>query len=181
MVNRERKIALLRGINVGGKRKVLMADLKLVFEKMNFSNVSTYIQSGNVLFDCGSRECEADLSANIEKEIEKSFGFEVPVIITTPQVLKDALLAKPFEKNTVSIEQLHITFLNELPDSKSVKELGDMCIEPDKYVVRDRLIFIYCEGKYHKSKLTNSFFEKKLKTKATTRNWKTVTKLFELS
>ena len=87
----DRGIAILRGINVGGKRNTLMADLKSMFEKMKFSNVSTYIQSGNVIFDLEKEFDNRDLGQKIEKAIEKELGFEVPVIVRTPEEIDSAI------------------------------------------------------------------------------------------
>lgn len=176
-----RRIAILRGINVGGKRKILMADLKSMFEKMKFSNVSTYIQSGNVFFDVEKGFDNRDLGQKIENAIEKEFGFEVPVIVRTPKEIDSAINQNPFNNDDTDIVHLHLTFLNEEPTTENQEKAESYNYEPDKFEIKGKDVFIYCEGKYHQSKLTNIFFEKKLKVNATTRNWKTVLKLSELS
>jgi len=176
-----RRIAILRGINVGGKRKILMADLKSMFEKMKFLNISTYIQSGNVIFDLEKKFDNRDLGQKIEKEIEKEFGFEVPVIVRTPKEISTAINQNPFYKDETDIANLHLTFLNTEPIEENQKKTETYNYKPDKFKIEGKDVFIYCEGKYYKSKLTNNFFEKKLKVDATTRNWKTVLKLQELS
>ncbi len=176
-----RKIAILRGINVGGKRKILMADLKLIFESLNFSNVTTYIQSGNVIFDSDDEMDEFALSRKIENKIKEEFGFEVPVIVRTSEELEKLVNENPFCKSNVEIEHLHLTFLKDTPTDKCQQAIEAYNFEPDKFAICDKDIFVYCEGKYHQSKLTNNFFEHKLETPATTRNWKTVLKLLALS
>ena len=176
-----RRIAILRGINVGGKRKILMADLKLMFEKMNFSNVSTYIQSGNVLFNLKKKVGNSELAQKIEAEIKKEFGFEVPVIVRTSKEIEAAINQNPFYKEGSDVVHLHLTFLNEEPTEENQEKTESYKYEPDKFEIKGKDIFIYCEGKYHQSKLNNNFFEKKLKVNATTRNWKTILKLHELS
>lgn len=176
-----RRIAILRGINVGGKRKILMADLKSMFEKMKFSNVSTYIQSGNVFFDAEKGFDNRDLGQKIENAIEKEFGFEVPVIVRTPKEIDSAINQNPFSYDDTDIVHLHLTFLNEEPTTENQEKAESYNYEPDKFEIKGKNVFIYCVGKYHQSKLTNNFFEKKLKVNATTRNWKTVLKLYELS
>lgn len=176
-----RRIAILRGINVGGKRKILMADLKSMFEKMNFSNVHTYIQSGNVFFDSKKEADNLESASNIEKTIKEEFGFEVPVIIRTPKEIETVINQNPFYKNDTDIIHLHLTFLNEKPTDENQEKAELYSYEPDKFVLKGKDVFIYCDGKFSKSKLTNDFFEKKLKVGATTRNWKTVLKLLELS
>ena len=176
-----RRIAILRGTNVGGKRKILMADLKSMFEKMKFSNVSTYIQSGNVLFDLKKEVEKSELTEKIEKSIKKEFGFDVPVIVRTPKEIETAINQNPFYKDDTDIVHLHLTFLSETPTEENQEKTESYSYEPDKFEIKGKDVFIYCEGKYHQSKLTNNFFEKKLKVNATTRNWKTVLKLYELS
>lgn len=176
-----KKIAILRGINVGGKRKILMADLKLMFEQMNFSNVKTYIQSGNVFFDTEKDDDNLKLSQEIEAQINKDFNLEVPVVVKTSEEIEVAIKQNPFYKQDVDIAHLHLTFLHKNPKKEHQHKTETYNYEPDKFQIQGNNVFIYCEGKYHKSKLTNNFFEKNLEVNATTRNWKTVLKLYELS
>ena len=173
------KIAILRGINVGGKRKILMADLKSMLNKIGIQDAVTYIQSGNVIFKSGKDNQE--LSQQIESAILEKFGFEVPVIVRTAKELEKSIKSNPFLNSDSDISKLVLTFLNEKPIKTDVETLKDFDSKEDKFVIKDKDVFIYCEGKYHQSKLTNNFFEKKLKVIATTRNWKTVLKLMELS
>ncbi len=175
-----KKIAILRGINVGGRRKILMADLRAMLEAMNFSNVKTYIQSGNVIFDAEGKTDNITLAKNIAKAITEKFGFDVPVIVRTTKEWAQSVKQNPFYKDGVDISHLHLTFLSEAPKEEEKQNAESYNYEPDKFVIQGKDVFIYCEGKYHKSKLTNNFFEKKLKVNATTRNWKTVLKLLEL-
>ncbi|MEM8887843.1 MAG: DUF1697 domain-containing protein, partial [Bacteroidota bacterium] len=92
-----------------------------------------------------------------------------------------AIKENTFYQEGRDISQLHLTFLKEEPSQENKEVLLGYNYEPDKYVLRGKEVFVYCEGKYHKSKLSNTLFEKKLKVGATTRNWKTVLKLQELS
>lgn len=174
------RIAILRGINVGGKRKILMEDLISMFEKMSFSNVRTYIQSGNVIFNLNTKVNNSELAKDIEEAIKEKFGFEVPVVIRTPKEIETAINQNPFYKKT-DPDHLHLTFLNEEPTPELQEKLESYDFEPDRFKIIGKEVFIYCEGKYHQSKLTNNFLEKKLKVSATTRNLKTVLKLWELS
>ncbi|HHH54290.1 MAG TPA: DUF1697 domain-containing protein [Bacteroidetes bacterium] len=176
-----KKIAILRGINVGGKRKILMKDLKLVFEKLNFKDITSYIQSGNIVFDSAEGLDNNLLELKIKKAILDNFGFDVPVIIRTQKEINEIIAENPFLQNDVDISHLHLTFLNKIPEEQNLKLISKMNFSPDRFLINGKNIYIYCEGKYHKSKLTNNFFEKKLKVTATTRNWKTVLKLSELS
>jgi uncharacterized protein (DUF1697 family) len=173
------KIVILRGINVGGKRKILMADLKSLCEKLGWKDVRTYIQSGNISF-LSENENE-DLENELSKEILEKYGFDVPVIVRNIEELQTSIENNPFYDAAADIKKLHLTFLKEKPLEEDLKQIKAHSFEPDKFVIENQDVFIYCEGKYHESKLTNNFFEKKLKVEATTRNWKTVLKLLELS
>lgn len=178
----DKKIAILRGINVGGKRKILMVDLKSLFEEIGYSEISTYIQSGNVIFTSADKSDEKEMANRIEKAIEEKFGFEVPVIVRTAKDLQKTLSNNPYYKDgEMDISPLHITFLAQNPSGESLDKIKTFDFPPDKYTIEGKDVFIYCEGKYHQSRLTNNFFENKLKVKATTRNLKTVKKLCELS
>lgn len=174
-----KKIAILRGINVGGKRKILMADLRVLCEKLGWKEIKTYIQSGNVIFKAEASNSE--LENVLEKAILNTFEFDVPVIVRTAEELKQCVEINPFFKSEEDINHLHLTFLKEKPTKQNIEEILSYNYEPDQFKIDKKDVYIYCEGKYHQSKLTNNFFEKKLKTGATTRNWKTVLKLVELS
>ncbi len=173
------KIAILRGINVGGKRKILMTDLKLLCETLGWKNVKTYIQSGNLIFT--SKVENSKLENMLEKAITEKYGFDVPVIIRNADELKTTIDKNPFYKNNTDISHLYLTFLKQKVMKENISQIQTYNFEPDKFEIRNQDVFIYCEGKYHQSKLTNNFFEKKLKVGATTRNWKTVLKLQELA
>ncbi|MGB8375946.1 MAG: DUF1697 domain-containing protein [Salegentibacter sp.] len=175
-------IAILRGINVGGKRKIPMAGLRDLFENLKFSEVSTYIQSGNVLFKAPEAIGDSGISEKIEQAIQKEFGFEVPVILRTAEELQQAIDRNPFFGKDISeIDRLHLTFLKEPPPPENLEKISNFDFNPDKFAISGREVFVYCSGKYSDSKLSNKFFENKLGTGATTRNWKTVLKLKELA
>jgi uncharacterized protein (DUF1697 family) len=165
-------IALLRGINVGGARKVPMSDLREMFDTLGHSRVRTYIQSGNVVFTAKSA-APARLRAALEKSIAASFGFEVTVLLRTPAEL--ATLAK---RNPYGAEA-YVTFLEAPADAKKVKAIDPAPYQPDEFKVQGAEIFLRCPNGYGNTKINNTFFERKLATKATTRNWKTVTTLLE--
>lgn len=173
------KIAILRGINVGGKRKILMKDLKKLCEKLDWKKISTYIQSGNIIFH--SSENNTTLENKLEKAINDEFGFEVPVIIRTAEELQAILANNPFLEPETEKSKLHVTFLKHIPTTENQQKAETVQAGADQFSIKNNTIFLYCEGKYHQSKLSNTFFEKKLKVQATTRNWKTVEKLAELS
>lgn len=175
------KIAILRGINVGGKRKILMADLKELMKTLGYQNIQTYIQSGNLIFKADDKHQNKEIAHEIESAVLRKFDFEVPVIVLSAEEIENAVAKNPFYKADADINKLHLTFLNEVPNKEKLEQAETLDYAPDQFKIIGQNAFIFCEGSYHKSKLTNDFFEKKLKVKATTRNWKTVLKLWELS
>lgn len=173
------KIALLRGINVGGHRKVPMAELRQLMTDLGFDQVKTYIQSGNIIFNADTEDT-VQLAEKIQKAILKHFGFEVPVICLTAATLQHAVKGNPFAIESTPIENLHLTFLSKTPEESRATALKAMNYAPDQFRYQNAWIYLNIPGKYHKTKLSNALFEKKLKVTATTRNWKTVLKLSEL-
>jgi len=178
-------IAILRGINVGGKRRILMPDLKSLFADLGYQNIITYIQSGNVIFQTPDNNSAFIIANKIENEILEKFNLNVPIIIKSFKEFLEAIQKNPFYKtdntDNTDIEKLHLTFLNKNPTFEKLQSIEGFDFSPDKFKVIDNNVFIYCEGKYHRSKLTNAFFEKKLNTNCSTRNWKTILKIAELA
>jgi uncharacterized protein (DUF1697 family) len=174
-------IALLRGVNVGG-RFVKMDRLRALFEEMGFSFVRTFIQSGNVLFDGGQTQPSPELSAYIEAELRASLGFEVAVLTLSPQALAAVLAANPFaDRALVDPERLHITLLKDDPTAEAVAKLKPNPASADEYSIIGRAVWILCRNGYGRTVYTNSFFESKLKTAATTRNLETMGALVEMA
>ena len=174
-------ISILRGINVGGNRKILMKDLKVLFEKHGFENVETYIQSGNVIFESDQKFSNADLEKNIQQLIATTFGFDVPMIIRSAGEWSESVANNPFWKEKeVDIDRLHLTFLKDLPVQEKLEKIKTLSFAPDQFEFIGKDVFVFCSAGYSDSKLTNQFFESKLGVQATTRNWKTVLKLYEM-
>ena len=173
---------MLRGINVSGHKKVPMPDLKALYEGLSFRDVITYIQSGNVIFKADISISPVELAGRIEKSIIEKFGFDVPVIIRTMDEIKNVVALNPFLKESgIDIDKLHVTFLEEKPQSSKISAIEDLDFSPDKFFIIEREIYLYCPNGYGNTKLSNTYFENKLKMQATTRNWKTVNKLAELA
>ncbi len=171
-------ISLLRGINVSGHKLIRMTDLKALYESLGFVNVSTYIQSGNVLFEAGRNDPEA-IAASIEQAVEKKFGFSVVVILRKPAELARLIKNCPFRgSGKIDESRLYVTFLKAKPSATLVKALEAVAARsPDQYEVVGSEVFLNCPNGYGKTLLSNTFFEKQLKAVATTRNWKTVNTL----
>ena len=177
----ETNIAILRGINVSGHKLIKMQDLKNLLVELNFSNVNTYIQSGNVVFQCKKTDTKK-LSKQIEEAVQKKYEFEVPVITRTIAEFITAANANPFLKqNNIELEKLHLTFLSDIPDKAIAAKIADLDYYPDKFYIVNREIYLYCPNGYGNTKLNNNFFEKKLETSATTRNLKTITELITIA
>ena len=173
-------ISLLRGINVSGQKKILMADLKALYVSLGFCDVLTYIQSGNVIF---SSELGVDkIVTLIEKAINKQYGFEVPVQVREVEVFEKLIVECPFREFDLVEEgtRVMVTFLAKLPSEENVVKLMTYVKEPERLVLHGRQIYLHCPNGYGKTKLSNTFIEKKLGVTATTRNWKSVVKLYEL-
>ena len=177
-------IALLRGINVSGQKIIKMADLKVKLQNIGLTSVTTYIQSGNVIFKYKSDSTKA-VSQLIKKEILKQYGFEVPVLVLTPEILasiyKNNPFAKRLEAEEIENKKMFFTLLSDTPDMVAVKELTSGSYKPEEFVITDQVVYFYAANGYARTKLTTNFFEKRLQSIATTRNLKTVIKLLELS
>ncbi len=175
----KRYVALLRGINLGVRNKVSMPDLRALFESLGAEDVETYVQSGNVVFR--SPDGAPTLTEAIEKRIRRDLGLGVTVLLRTRPQLAKVVAGNPFAKKEREPTKLHVVFLADKPDRVRVSKLDPERGEPDEFRVVGQEIYLHCPNGYGRSKLTNAYFEKQLGVAATTRNWKTVTKLAELT
>ena len=174
-------ISILRGINVGGHKMIKMDALRQLYSDLGFENVKTHIQSGNVVFHYKQTENKI-LADKIEKEITKTFRFEVPVLVIDLGEMKQIVNENPFIKDSLKdISFLHITFLSDKPAKENLDKITNGQYQKDELKIIDKAIYLYCPNSYSNSKLTNSFFENKLKVTATTRNWKTTNELINIA
>ena len=171
-------VALLRGINVGGHKKVPMAELRELLTNLGFQSVQTYIQSGNVIFE-SSKSDISEIENSIQKAILKSFGFEVSVIVKSNKELKAIFEASPFsfEKKQNS----YFIMLNKVPERQLVKEVDNLLHENEEIIIKKNCIYFYCSTGYGKTKFNLNTFERKLKVIGTARNYNTMVKLLSLS
>ncbi|HMI06416.1 MAG TPA: DUF1697 domain-containing protein [Flavobacterium sp.] len=173
-------IALLRGINVSGHKLIKMEKLREVLKELELEHISTYIQSGNVLFQSkisGSKKLEKMISDLIYKH----FGFDVAVIVLTPEELKTTVKNNPFSKENIELPQPYIAFLSTIPVFSDIEVLKATDFQNDRFVVMDNKMYLHYADGAGSTKLSNAIIEKKLKLTSTARNWKTVLKLIELS
>jgi len=174
-------IALLRGINVSGHKLIKMAELKTMFEKTGFKDVTTYIQSGNVVF-AAKESVNTQLSEQIKKAILKTFGFDVDVQVLEADQLKKIKENHSFLKgNEDQIKSIYYTLLAEKPAKNLVGELNKIEQTTEFFKITDEAIYCFYPNGVGKSKHHGLFFEKKLKVSCTTRNYNTINKLVELS
>ncbi len=172
--------SLLRGINVGGNKVVLMNDLKKMFEKLGFSKVKTFIQSGNVVF-LTRKKSSSELEEIIKAAIKERFKFEVGVLVLALDELEEIVDKNPFDKTKLKTgELIYLTVLSKEPAKEKVGELIKIKNSIDSFEVIDRTVYLLCRKGYTKSAFNNNSIEKILKVSATTRNIDTMTKLLEL-
>ncbi len=175
-------ITLLRGINVSGKNLIKMAELKQLFATIGFKNAITYIQSGNVIFTSIEKNT-SKIETKITKAIKTKFSYDIKVLVITKKELEITFNSNPYTKiNDVDVTKLCVTFLRNNPTLENVPQIEKLISNAnDEFKITKKSIYLYCPTGFAKTKLTNNLFERKLKTDATTRNWRTITKLVELS
>ena len=178
---RTKYAALLRGVNVSGQKIIRMEDLKKAFESLKFINVSTYIQSGNVIFETAAVKSDI-IGREIETCLLKKFGHQIVVIVRTIPELEEVVRRNPYAKTRLKEnEKLHVTFLLEQPTGPNVALLGGLKSPTDEIIPMRKEVYILCRKGYGKTLFSNTVIEKKLGVPATTRNWNTVNKLFGIA
>jgi uncharacterized protein (DUF1697 family) len=173
-------IALLRGINVGGKNKLPMKDLAALFAAVGCTSVRTYIQSGNVVFRAPTGAAST-LGPHIADAIHARFGLRVPVILRTGDEMQRLAAANPFLRAGLPEALLHVYFLADLPTPSAVKALDPDRSPGDTFVVSGRQIYLHLPNGVARTRLTNLYFDKALATTSTLRNWKTCTLLASMA
>ena len=173
-------IALLRGINVSGQKKIKMADLRTHLSELGYGNLQTYIQSGNIVFS-SAEEDAAVLEGQIHEKIKEKYGFEVPVLVLQPEDFTAVLDRNPMQEERHDRKRLYVTFLASEPVPEKKAKLSELDYSPEEYVLDGKVIYFFSPTGYGRAKMNNNFFEQKLKVKATTRNWNTVNKLLAMS
>ena len=179
MAGPEIYVALLRGINVGGKHTLPMKDLAQIAGDCKCSEVRTYIQSGNVVF-AASPAASRNLPRLIDQKIEERFGFSAPVILRTREELARVVRGNPFLKAGLPERALHVYFLADLPSASAVKSLDANRSIPDEFRVVGREIYLHVPNGMGRTKLTSTYFDSKLSTICTARNWATINTLLQM-
>jgi uncharacterized protein (DUF1697 family) len=178
--NKPAYVALLRGVNVGGKNKLPMKDLCAIFTRLGCTDVRSYIQSGNVIFRAEKGVLKS-ISESVTAEIAKRFGFQTTVILRSREELGDALANNPYLKRGADEKAVHLMFLGAAPGGENIRSLDPDRSPPDEFHVRNRDVYLYLRNGAAKTKLTNAWFDSRLKTVSTGRNWRTVMTLYDLT
>lgn len=173
-------VALLRGINVGGRNLLPMKDLVKIFEEAGCTEVRTYIQSGNVVFSAPAVVLKA-IPARVTALISGRFGFETPIIARSAREVEDTIRGNPFLAAGKDVKTLHAYFLADVPKAEAVRQLDPDRSPGDAFVVVGKEVYLYLPNGMGRTKLTNAWFDARLSTISTARNWATVLKLSELA
>ncbi|MBM7169765.1 DUF1697 domain-containing protein [Streptomyces sp. G44] len=174
--------ALLRGINVGGHKKVPMAELRALLEGLGHSGVQTYLQSGNAVFTAAGGD-EGSLAAELREAIGEHFGFAVDVLVRDGAYLRAVADACPFPTAGLEARQLHVTYFSAPVDAARFAAIDQSAFLPEEFRLGDRALYLYAPDGLGRSRLAEQL-SRPGPTKglvATTRNWNTVTRLVEMT
>jgi uncharacterized protein (DUF1697 family) len=172
-------VALLRGVNVGGNNKLAMKDLTSVFVEAGCNDVRTYIQSGNVIFQA-EPNAAAGIPDLVTARIASRFGIRTPVVLRTSKQIDGVVANNPFLLEGAEDARLYVMFLADHPSPERVESLDPDRSPPDRFVVHGQDVYLRIPNGAASTKLTNGYFDSKLNTTSTMRNWRTVTTLLEL-
>ena len=173
-------VALLRGINLGARNRLPMKGLVEVFQDAGCRDVSTFIQSGNIIFNA-PKSLLKKLPRLIEEQLAARFDVQVPVVLRSSEELAALVNGNPYLQAGEPEKTLHVLFLADLPDPTAVEKLDAHRSPGDRFHVSKRDVYLHLPIGLGRSKLTNAYFDSKLSTKSTARNWAPVLKLLELS
>lgn len=171
-----RHVALLRGINVGGKHIVKMANLRRLFEAAGATEVATHLQSGNVIFRAARTRLGA-IARRVDAALENEFGFSAPIVTRRGAEFAAAVEAYPF---TAPAKERHIGFCATEPTAVAIASLDPNRSPPDRFAIDDSHVYLHCPNGMARTKLTNDYFDRALGTTTTFRNWNTAQRLIEM-
>ncbi len=173
-------VAFLKGVNVSGQKLIKMAELKVMLDELGYKNVRTYIQSGNVIFETSKTKNET-LAKKVEKDLFKCLRYEVTVVIRSFDDIKSVIAVYPFSKIKNHDEyRVNVAFLSHEPEKVNIKELEALSTTDEMFkVIGSDCYVIYRQG-FPDTLTGKNIIEKKLKVKATVRNWNTVNKILSV-
>ena len=174
-------IAFLRGINVAGQKKMPMAEVRKMMTDAKFKDVKTYIQSGNIVFK-SEKASKEELEGMIHLAIEKTFGFDVPVLVKSVSEIRDILNQNPFDnKEDLAENRIYFVLLQNAPNLELVKAFEEIDYPNEIFSVVENCVYLCCKNGYGKAKLNNNLIERKLQVNTTARNYRTMNKLLGLA
>ena len=173
-------IALMRGINVGVHNRLPMKELIAVFSEAGCTDVQTYIQSGNVIYQA-TDQIAAVIPTLIPEAIFSRSGFRPPMITRRVEEFRLVPGANPFLHEASDSKMLHVVFLDQEPTERQLAALARELSPPDEISVNGREIYLFCPNGIARTKFTNAYFDRKLDTTSTIRNWNTVQRLVKMS
>ncbi|MBR9923251.1 MAG: DUF1697 domain-containing protein [Bacteroidetes bacterium] len=175
----ENFIVLLRGINVSGQKKIKMADLRKLLGENGFPGVQTYIQSGNIILE--STADPKKVGEKVSALIRKQYDFEVPALVRRPSDFEKLIQENPFAKDPENDPKcFYVTFLDDKPTQELVDRLKEESHPPEEWEIDGKDIYFHSPKGYGRAKMNNNYFERKLKTGATTRNWRSIHVLLDM-
>ncbi len=174
-------IALLRGINVGGRNKISMAELRDLVADLGFLDVASHLQSGNLVFGAPGSE-PAQAACAIEAAIAERLGLNIAVLARTSAELARVVRAHPLQDIATNPSRLLVVFLSAPVDRTLIGEVDERQFAPDRFVAGEREIYVWAPRGVSETKLTHAFWEKRLAgVSATARNWNTVLHLHAMA
>lgn len=174
-------ISILRGINVGGHKIIKMDALKDLYRSLGYKNVHSYIQSGNIIFQTTSNNT-IRIAEDIQHAIHSQFGYDVPTIVKTRDEWSAIIQGQPFLKDETKDEKcVHVTILSSILHDLSSEKFLNYKSESEDIFITPQAVYLYCSQGYGQTQISNNLIEKMLQVPATTRNWKTIQKLWDLS
>jgi uncharacterized protein (DUF1697 family) len=170
------RVALLRGVNVGGANKLSMADLRAAFEKAGCVDVETVIPSGNVVF-AASHATARDAPRVVAELIRGRFGVTTAIVVRSAAAMREIAESNPFIRAGADPAELHVMCLSSRPNAADVAALDPRRSPPDEFILRGSEIYLRLPNGVARSRLTNAYFDKALRTIGTARNWRTIVRL----
>ena len=170
-------VALLRGINVGGNKRVAMADLRALLERLGYEDVRTALQSGNAVFVAPGPSSE--LESQIRSKIVADLGLEVKVLVCSAEELSSVVKANPYPARGADLKELHVAFLSAGAPAQKLAAVNGDDYQPEEFEIGDRVLYLRLPNGVANSQLPN--WDRLLGLDVTARNWKTVNRLRDLA
>ena len=178
-MSKARQVALLRGVNVGGRTRVPMARLRELVEALGYEDVATHLQSGNLVYTTSASPATA--AKGISGAIADDLGLDVAVLVRTPKEMAAIVDGNPFADRVTDPKLMQVAFLSAKPPAAKITAIDSEAFAPDEFAVGRREIYLWYPNGVRGAKLTHAFWEKALGLTATGRNWNTVTRLRALA